>query len=43
MKHKINWASIAVSASLFLVLLLVIAVLWSLSISGPARAYEQKL
>ena len=43
MKHKINWASIAVSASLLLVLLLVIAVLWSLSVSGPARAYEQKL
>ena len=37
MKHKINWASIAVGASLFLVLLLVIAVLWSLRSIGGIR------
>lgn len=43
MKHTINWARAAISMALFLLLLLVIAVLWSLSVSGPARAYEQKI
>lgn len=43
MKHQRNWSQAALSVVLFLVLLLVIALLWTLNVSGPARAYEQKL
>lgn len=43
MKHKINGAGIAVTGFLIFLLLFIIAVLWSLNVSGPARAYEAKI
>ena len=43
MKQKINGRSILLTAFLTVMLLLVIASMWALFVSGPARAYEVKL
>ena len=43
MKQKINGRSILFTAFLTVMLLLVIASMWALFVSGPARAYEVKL
>ena len=43
MKQKINGRSICLTVFLALLLLIVIASLWALFVSGPARAYEVRL
>lgn len=43
MKQKLDASQIAFSVLLVILLLLLVAVLWALNISGPSRAYEQKI